>query len=136
MSESKEYICLKCNHVFQVNPDYAKCCGSRENIEEFNLEKHGRSLIPSSNSWYSVWNMWNDNSKFRKMSRKDQYNNYGAATTLNLFIEKLLKQNKRLKYYNKIKKERRVIYYPDGIGDERKKELSDAVENAIQGEVE
>jgi len=83
-----EYICLKCNTVFHAGESYAKCCGE---IEIFSPEKHGRLLIGNSNSWISVWKKWKNNSLFKKISQDlKQDSCYGAATHLNVFIEKLL----------------------------------------------
>lgn len=82
----KQYICLKCNLVFQAGESYAKCCGK---IEEFSPEKHGDLLVGLSNSWISVWSKWKDNTEFIKVSDELE-GSFGAATAINVFIEELL----------------------------------------------
>lgn len=82
-----EYICLNCRRVFMTGSEYAKCCGE---VELFSLDKHGNSLIGSSNSWISVWKRWKDNPKFLEISYKlNNDGSYGAATAINVFIEEL-----------------------------------------------
>lgn len=90
----REYICLNCFRVFQTAPPYAKCCGV---VEEFSMEKHGRSLVGMSNSWIIVWEKWKDHPSFIVVS--DELSNkgcFGAATQVNVFIERLLKNNESI----------------------------------------
>jgi len=98
------YICMNCNHVFMAGASYAKCCGE---IEEFSPEKHGELLVGLSNSWISVWKKWKDNPLLTEISNQLMDEGcYGAASHLNAFIERLMKE-----YQNNIKckKEKNVI---------------------------
>lgn len=81
-----EYICKNCFTVFQsASP---KCCGE---VEEFSPEKHGAWLVGASNSWISVWKKWKDNPIFERVSQElANEGSYGAATCLNVFIERLV----------------------------------------------
>jgi hypothetical protein len=83
----QEYICPKCGVVFEGG--IGKHCGI--DSELFSLERHGRRLISSSNSWISVWEKWKDNQFLSDVS-DDLINDgsYGAATHINVFIERLL----------------------------------------------
>jgi hypothetical protein len=83
----EEYICLKCGTVYQGGK--GMCCGVSSEL--FSLEKHGAMLVSGSNSWISVWEKWKDHPFFNEIS--DELCNdgcYGAATHINVFIEKLL----------------------------------------------
>lgn len=53
-----EWFCNKCHIVF--NSSKGECCGK---TEAFELEKHGRQLISSSNAWIT----------FHKQIRKHPY---------------------------------------------------------------
>jgi len=90
-----EYICLNCRTVFMAGAEYAKCCGQ---IEIFSMEKHGQSLIGSSNAWISVWEKWRRNPKFLEISQQlTNDGSYGAATAINFFVEELYEYYQRNK---------------------------------------
>jgi hypothetical protein len=86
-----EWICLKCRTVFMSKE--GKHCG--EPSEIFSIDKHGASLVSSSNSWVSIWEMWKNDPVFQEIS--DELTNegsYGAATAINEFIRRLKETSK------------------------------------------
>jgi hypothetical protein len=69
-----------------------KChhCNS-DNVEVFSPEKHGESLVSSSNAWIQVWKKWG-NCELMKESSQKLYDDgcYSAASHLSAFIEYLI----------------------------------------------
>lgn len=93
LGDMMEWICLKCHRVFCAGEHYAKCCGE---IEEFDVLKHGRLLIGSSNSWISIEKRWYGHPKLESISQElTQHGSYGAATHVNAFIESLCREAER-----------------------------------------
>lgn len=88
-----EWFCTKCYSVFMSRT--GKCCGD---VEVFDVSKHGRKLIPSSNAWISIWNKWKDDPLLEKISKEWARNgNCSAPGILNDFIEYLkIKQEDEL----------------------------------------
>lgn len=87
-----EWICMECHTVFGSKS--GECCGKQ--AEKFSIEKHGESLIGSSNSWTSVYEKWRNHPLFLDAVREAQENgSYGASTAMNVFIEKLVEQTAR-----------------------------------------
>lgn len=79
----RERFCEKCHHVFYGKPE---CCGME--AVDFDVSKHGRNLIGSSNSWLQVWNDWGEHPRVRAvLSDMAENGNFGAATALSCAIE-------------------------------------------------
>ena len=80
-----ELFCNKCHLVFSGGG--GKCCGE---VELFVPEKHGASLVSSSNAWINVFRKWENNPLFKKVSQElSDEGCYSAAIHLNVFIERL-----------------------------------------------
>lgn len=85
----KEWICLGCNRVFHSsNP---KCCGE---VEEFDVAKHGRLLIPTSNAWIIVWKAF-ENNTLRKQVAGELIEDgcFSSAAVLIEFIHRLMSKD-------------------------------------------
>ena len=89
----KEWFCEKCHYVWMSK--YNKCCNPYCKSEgvEFDPCIHGKLLVGSSNSWLIISKRWEGNKSLENVA--DELINegcYGAATIMNEWIYRLLKQ--------------------------------------------
>jgi len=83
-----EWFCKGCFSVTHAKS--FNCCGE---VESFDLQKHGRSLISGSNSWETVWSKLKDTPFLREVSRELGENNcQSAPIALLTAFEKLIEE--------------------------------------------
>lgn len=90
----KEWFCEKCHYVWLSKENNGccdkSCCGT---VVEFDPWTHSKFLISSSNAWIAVSKKWEGNKSLEKVA--DELTSegcYSAATIMNEWIDRLLKQ--------------------------------------------
>lgn len=85
-----EWFCNKCNMVYESK--MGQCCKVKS--EQFDLGKHGRKLISSSNTWISISKIieekWKNDPIFKEVEAEYVKDGcYSAAIIFNAFVERL-----------------------------------------------